>query len=79
MHSRMFRLLRIGVGSLLLLLGLIGLFLPVLQGVFFLVLGGLLLSRDIPFLRRFWSRLKTRYPAIDRTAERIRKKFRRRQ
>lgn len=79
MYSRMFRLLRIGVGSLLVLFGLIGLFLPVLQGVFFLVLGGLLLSRDIPFMRRFWKWLKTRYPAIGRAAERVRKKFLRRQ
>ena len=79
MHSRMFRLLRIGLGSLLILLGLIGLFLPILQGVLFLVLGGLLLFRDIPFLRRFWGWLKTRYPGIGRTADRIRKKFLRRQ
>jgi uncharacterized membrane protein YbaN (DUF454 family) len=79
MHGQMFRLLRIGVGSLLILLGLIGLFLPILQGVLFLVVGGLLLFRDIPFLRRFWRWLKTRYPGIGRAAERIRKKFLRRQ
>ena len=74
----MLRLLRISLGGLLILLGLIGLFLPILQGVLFLVLGGLLLFRDIPVLNRLWKRLKTRYPKIGQTADRIKKGVRRR-
>ncbi len=47
----LFRLVRIGLGFLLLFLGVIGLFLPVLQGVL-MILGGLaLLSRDLPWAR----------------------------
>jgi hypothetical protein len=46
----MYRLLRISLGCLLVLLGVIGLFVPVLQGFLFLGIGGLLLCRDVPFL-----------------------------
>ena len=73
----MLRLLRISLGGLLILLGLIGLFLPILQGVLFLVAGGLLLFRDRPFLNRWWGRLKKRYPKIGQTADRIRETVRR--
>ena len=52
-----FRLLRIGLGFILLFLGFIGLFLPVLQGVL-MILGGLaLLSRDLPWARSVTDRV----------------------
>ncbi|MEE9169260.1 MAG: hypothetical protein V3U73_05805 [bacterium] len=43
---KFFRLLRISAGVLLLILGVIGLFLPILQGILFLVLGAALLGKD---------------------------------
>ncbi len=50
------RLLRILLGFALLIVGVIGLFLPVLQGVL-MILGGLaLLSRDLPWARRLTDR-----------------------
>ena len=42
------RVLRIGAGFLLLVLGVIGLFLPVLQGVLMILAGLAVLGRDLP-------------------------------
>ena len=67
----MYRLLRMSLGSLFILLGLVGLFLPVLQGLLFLGIGGVLLYRDLPFLSRFVGRVRASYPSIDRAAERF--------
>ena len=44
--KRALRTLRISAGVALIILGILGLFLPILQGILFLVLGGLLLGRD---------------------------------
>ncbi len=67
----MSRLVRIILGSLLLLLGLVGLVLPILQGWLFLAVGGFLLVREVPFLRRFVEKLKTRFPQIERVSKRL--------
>ena len=67
----MYRFLRIGLGSLFILLGVIGLFLPVLQGILFLAIGCALLYREIPFLRRLVGRIRVRFPSIDRLAHRF--------
>ena len=74
----MLRLCRIGLGGLLILLGVVGLFLPILQGVLFLAVGGLLLWRDLPFLGRFTNWVTKRYPGIGQAADRIKNKFLRR-
>lgn len=75
---QMFRLLRMGLGGFLILLGFVGLFLPVLQGFLFLGIGGLLLYRDLPFLPRFAGWLRNRYPSFDRVARRLKQSFPRR-
>lgn len=49
------RPLRIAIGVALLILGALGLFLPVLQGLLFLTLGAWLLSKDVPIFAR-WKR-----------------------
>ena len=59
------RIARIIAGISLLLLGVIGLFLPVLQGILFIGLGLLLLAKDIPCLERALDRLFQRYPILD--------------
>ena len=58
------RVLVIALGSFFILVGLAGLVLPILQGWFFLVLGGLLLSMYSPSLRAFIDRHTVRYPKI---------------
>jgi uncharacterized membrane protein YbaN (DUF454 family) len=63
----MTKLAMLGLGYAFLLLGVLGLFLPILQGVLFLTVGLLILSRHAPWAERLLTRLKTRYPAFART------------
>lgn len=58
------RILVISLGIFFILVGLAGLVLPILQGWFFLVLGGLLLSMYSPGLRAFMDRHTVKYPKI---------------
>ncbi len=57
-----------------LVLGVLGLFLPILQGILFIVVGLLLLSRHSPWARRLLDRFRERHPQagrVIRQAERI--------
>lgn len=56
----------LGLGYGFLALGVLGLFLPFLQGVLFLVVGLLILSRHAPWAERLLGRLKARHPSIAR-------------
>jgi len=58
------RIIRIAFGVFFLLLGIIGLLTPVLQGVLFILFGLVLLSRDVPFVRRLVKRLRGRFPRL---------------
>jgi uncharacterized protein len=51
---------------LFILLGIAGLFLPFLQGILFLFVGVLLLSRESEWARRHLDRMRARYPKLDR-------------
>lgn len=57
------RAAKITLGVLLIPLGIVGLFLPFLQGVLFLLVGFALLANEVPFLQRLRDRLRDRYPA----------------
>ncbi len=63
----MTKLAMLGLGYAFLVLGVLGLFLPVLQGVLFLTVGLLILSRHAPWAERLLTRLKARYPVFART------------
>lgn len=52
------------VGWALVFLGVIGLFLPILQGVLFLVLGFALLSSESEWVRKKIELLAARYPKV---------------
>ena len=54
---RGFRILRVFAGFVLLLLGVVGLFLPVLQGVLLILAGLAVLGRDLPWARAVTRRL----------------------
>lgn len=54
----------ITLGVLFILVGLIGLVLPILQGWLFLVIGALLLSTHSPMLRGWIHRYSSPYPRI---------------
>lgn len=80
----LWRAVKIASGFTLLGLGVVGLFLPFLQGVLFMLVGLALLSSESRRLRGFLERLRRRYPEvhamerhlIERVTQRIREKFR---
>jgi len=88
-RSRWARIAILAGGWFFLVLGVLGLVLPVLQGWLFIGIGFLLLSREQEWARRALDRLCRRFPAlgrqihraehwIDKTGERIGRAFRRR-
>jgi uncharacterized membrane protein YbaN (DUF454 family) len=53
------------IGWMLIALGVVGLFLPVLQGVLFILLGLYVLSRESETAHRWLQRGRRRYPRVD--------------
>jgi uncharacterized membrane protein YbaN (DUF454 family) len=49
--------LRIAAGAALIVIGIVGLFLPVVQGLLIIALGLTLLARDVPWARRLIDRV----------------------
>ncbi|MFP3868662.1 MAG: hypothetical protein ACLFUU_10980 [Desulfobacteraceae bacterium] len=66
------RIIRISLGTILMLLGIPGLVLPILQGWLFLALGALLLSVDLPFFERLVLWIEKRVPRVKKPLERLR-------
>lgn len=59
-------------GYAFLVLGVLGLFLPFLQGILFLLIGLLILAKNAPWAQRLLERIRERYPkagALIETAE----------
>lgn len=50
-------------------LGILGLFLPILQGILFLLVGLYLLSEESPWAKRLLDKLKARFPNVSRKFE----------
>jgi uncharacterized protein len=71
----MWRIIRISSGSLLILLGIAGLVLPILQGWLFLALGAIILSMDIPFFQRIVNWIEGRFPRIRKPLQRMKEKL----
>jgi hypothetical protein len=69
----MARIMRMILGTFFLLLGFVGLFVPILQGWLFLALGILLLSVDIPMFNRLVCRIGNRFPRIGKVLSRARR------
>ncbi len=71
---------KITLGLILLPLGVVGLFLPFLQGALFLLVGIALLSSEVRFVARLRDRVRQRYPGPWKNAEefgrRIKARFR---
>ena len=65
------RILRYIAGLTFIVLGIIGCFLPVLQGILFLIIGMIILAPEIPALQKILSILQRKYPEIFRKAERL--------
>ena len=60
----LWRTVRIVVGVALIPLGIVGLFIPVLQGVVLLLVAFALLASDIPVIRKWRDELRRRYPRL---------------
>jgi uncharacterized membrane protein YbaN (DUF454 family) len=57
-------------------LGILGIFLPILQGILFLLVGLYLLSSTSPWAARLLERLRARFPKINRKFEEAKAKAR---
>lgn len=62
MKPRTKRLLKIILGWFFVVLGVLGLFLPILQGVLFLAVGLVILAQEQPWAHRLMATLRHRYP-----------------
>lgn len=62
------------VGWGFIFLGILGLFLPVLQGVLFLVIGLVILSSEYAWAHRLLQRLIQKFPGISRHIDAAKKK-----
>jgi len=70
------RILILVVGWIFILLGIAGLFLPILQGVLFIVLGLIILSSEYVWAHHLLRRLKERFPKVGRVADEASEKAR---
>lgn len=61
----------ITIGVLFVLFGILGLFLPFLQGILFLLIGFLILSRHSKRVEKWEGALRGRYPRLNRFMGRI--------
>jgi uncharacterized membrane protein YbaN (DUF454 family) len=70
MHAQVKRALVLLVGWGFILVGIIGLFLPVLQGVLFLFIGLIILSSEYAWAHRLIAGLRQRFPKVGDIADR---------
>lgn len=64
MNSRVKRFAVLLLGWAFILLGIAGLFLPVLQGILFLLIGLIILSSEYVWAHKLLTRLKERFPKL---------------
>jgi uncharacterized membrane protein YbaN (DUF454 family) len=57
------------VGWGFILLGIAGLFLPVLQGILFILIGLIILSSEYVWAHKMLQRLRSRFPSVARKAD----------
>ena len=69
MKSYTKRILLLIAGWAFILLGILGLFLPILQGVLLLLVGLIILSSEYVWAHRLLTKLRERFPKIGRTAD----------
>jgi len=76
MREQLARLARLILGWSLVILGIVGLFVPVLQGILFMLLGLWVLSIDSRWAHRCMFKLRLRFPKVHGQAQRLAEKFR---
>ena len=60
-------------GFLFLIFGVLGLFLPFLQGILFLAVGFVLLSSEIPVFGKWLNQAEVRFPKLKKWIQKARK------
>lgn len=73
-RSRWRRYIILTSGWIFVVLGVLGLFLPILQGILFLAVGAYLLSLESPMARRVINRARERYPRFGATLDAARRR-----
>lgn len=63
------RILILIVGWAFILLGIVGIFLPVLQGILFLLIGLVILSSEYAWAHKLLTKLRERFPRLGHTAD----------
>lgn len=58
-------------GWFFIFLGVLGLFLPFLQGILFLFIGAIILAPEVPFFRKLLAKFEKRHPEIFAQARRL--------
>jgi uncharacterized membrane protein YbaN (DUF454 family) len=69
MKTRAKRILLLIIGWGFILLGVVGLFLPILQGMLFLFIGLIILSSEYVWAHHVLTKVRQRFPKISRTAD----------
>ena len=64
------RMVVLALGWMFILLGVAGLFLPILQGILFLLIGLIILSTEYVWAHHLLHRLRERFPGVTQYAER---------
>jgi uncharacterized protein len=62
-------------GWFFILLGVVGLFLPILQGILFIAIGFLILARESRWAKRMLVKLRRKYPKQYERLEKLKQKF----
>jgi uncharacterized protein len=75
-HIKRAAILIVGWGFIL--LGIVGLFLPVLQGVLFILVGLTILSTEYAWAHRWLTKLRDRFPKVSAAADHAWTKLRQR-
>ncbi len=78
MERQIKRIVVLVIGWLLIGFGVVGLFLPILQGVLFIMLGLLVLSRESETAHRWLQRGRQKYPQVDAKLKKWGKSWRQR-
>jgi uncharacterized protein len=63
------RALVLVIGWAFIVLGIVGLFFPILQGVLFLLIGLVILSAEYVWAHRLLNKLRQRFPKLGRVAD----------
>ncbi len=71
MRTRVIRWATLAAGWFFIALGIAGLFLPVLQGVLFIVIGLVILSSEYVWAHRLIAKLKERFPVAGEPAHKL--------